>query len=89
MVSQALALSPDLQPVLPVPIIAAPVQDGVYDYHLTLFAIDESDASNYFWDEFEALERQCFWASRPSLKTMVSVAIREPEPLVDESAAER
>ena len=44
------------------------------------FAIDESDAGNYFWDEFEALERQCFWASRPSLKTMVSVAIREPEP---------
>src|ERR1700686_2866986 len=26
--------------------------------------------------------RQCFWASRPSLKTMVSVAIREPDPLV-------
>ena len=26
--------------------------------------------------------RQCFWASRPSLKTMVSVAIRDPHPLV-------
>ena len=25
---------------------------------------------------------RCFWASSPSLKTMVSVAIREPEPLV-------
>jgi hypothetical protein len=29
-------IAPGLQPVLPVPIIAAPVQDGVYDYHLTL-----------------------------------------------------
>jgi hypothetical protein len=35
-VSQTLALSPGLQPVFPVPIIAAPVQDGVYDYRLTL-----------------------------------------------------
>src|SRR5271157_2401447 len=26
--------------------------------------------------------RQCFWASSPSLKTIVSVAIREPHPLV-------
>ena len=35
-VSQTLALSPCLQPVLPVPIIAASVQDGVYDYRVTL-----------------------------------------------------
>jgi TnpA family transposase len=32
--------------------------------------------------ENETPPAACFWASRPSLKTMVSVAIREPEPLV-------
>jgi putative transposase len=37
---------------------------------------------NDFGDQFPLRRRQCFWASRPSLKTMVSVAIREPDPLV-------
>jgi hypothetical protein len=35
-VSETLALSPCLQPVLPVPIIAMTVQDGMYDYRITL-----------------------------------------------------
>jgi hypothetical protein len=33
-VSETLALSPCLQPVLPVPIIAMTVQDGMYDYRI-------------------------------------------------------
>ena len=46
-------------------------------------SIDKLDADNDFGDQFGTLSRrQCFWASRPGLKTMVSVAIREPEPLV-------
>jgi hypothetical protein len=59
------------------------VNDGLSGLLVLFFAIDEADASNYLWDQFETQSRrQCFCASRPSLKTMVRVAIREPDPLV-------
>jgi hypothetical protein len=44
------------------------------------FAIDEFDADN---NQFRAVElAPVFLGFQPSLKTMVGVAIREPEPLV-------
>jgi hypothetical protein len=46
----------------------------------SFFLIDKTDASNDLWDQFESLEAApCFRASKPSSKTMVRVAIREPQ----------
>jgi hypothetical protein len=43
------------------------------------FAIDETDASNDLWNQFKSLQpAPVLLASRPSLKTIVRVAIREP-----------
>jgi hypothetical protein len=40
------------------------------------FTIYETDAGNDLLDQFEACSRrQCFWASRPSLKTMALAAL--------------
>jgi hypothetical protein len=46
------------------------------------FSFNEFYADNDFGDQFRGplRRRQCFWASIPGLKTMVSVAIREPDP---------
>jgi hypothetical protein len=48
------------------------------------FAIDELDADNDFGDQFRTVEPALVFLGfqPPSLKTMVSVASREPEPLV-------
>jgi hypothetical protein len=47
------------------------------------FTIDETDASNYLWDQFEALEpAPMLLGFQTEFKAIVSVAIREPQPLV-------
>jgi hypothetical protein len=44
------------------------------------FTIDKTDISHYLWDQFEALDPVPMLLG--GLKTLVRVAIREPQPLV-------
>jgi hypothetical protein len=55
----------------------------VYDKPMIYFPVDKLNAGDHFGSRADPFSRrQCFWASSPSLKTIVSVAIREPHPLV-------
>ena len=52
------------------------------------FTIDETDTGHYLWDQFESWSRrQCFWASRLSLNTIVRSRSVNRNPWFDGFAA--